>query len=80
MVTTSSLTEKDVLTRCRDMANELRKHAFLLANKCTAGGSNHTREWRVTSLDAGALSERLIFLSSSLSEIANYLDTRHSNG
>jgi hypothetical protein len=79
-VTTSNLTEKDVLARCRDVAKELRDHAFLLADKCTAGGSSHTREWRTTSLDAGSLSERLISLASSLTEIASYLDERHSNG
>jgi hypothetical protein len=64
-VTMPILTEKDVLVRCRDMANELRDHAFLVANRC---------------LDTGALSERLISLASSLTEVANYLDERQSNG
>jgi hypothetical protein len=64
-VTMPILTEKDVLVRCRDMANELRDQAFLVANKC---------------LDTGALSERLISLASSLTEMANYLDERQSNG
>jgi hypothetical protein len=78
-VTTLNLTEKDILARCQNAANELKAQAFLLADKCTAGGSNHTREWRTTSLDAGALSERLISLASSLTEVDNYLDARRSN-
>jgi hypothetical protein len=64
-VTMPILTEKDIQIRCRDMANELRDHAFLVANRC---------------LNTGALSERLNSLASSLTEMANYLDERHSNG
>jgi hypothetical protein len=75
-----ALAEQDVLVKCRDAANELRAQALLLTEKCTRGVKPGESWNPLQGLDAQVLSNLLLDLSVSLTEAAESLDERHSNG
>jgi hypothetical protein len=75
-----ALAEQDVLVRCRDAANELRAQALLLTEKCTKEVKPEESWNPLHGLDAQVLSNLLLDLSVSLTEAAESLDERHSNG
>jgi hypothetical protein len=75
-----ALAEQDVLVKCRDAANELRARALLLTEKCTRGVKPGESWNPLHGLDSQVLSNLLLDLSVSLTEAAESLDERHSNG
>lgn len=75
-----ALAEQDVLVKCRDAANELRAQSLLLTEKCTKDVAQGESWNPYPGLDAEVLSNLLLDLSVSLTEAADSLDERQSNG